>query len=120
MTPRLAYLRILAEILVAAFVGVVVAWKSSWCDPDAFVIPYWHIVLVATGFVFGFFGRSRIWLSALAASWVPLYSALGPMAWAFFFELSMFVWMFAAVFIGAVIGRWAKRVWIRRRARNAA
>lgn len=120
MTHRIAYLRLTAEFLVAAFLGAVIAGESSWCDPDAFVVPYWHLVLVATGVAFGLFGRSRVWVIALVTSWFSLYAAVGPMAWAFRLELIMFVWMFTAVLIGGGIGRWARRFWIRKRAKNAA
>lgn len=108
MIQRKANVRTMAEIFIAAMIGAVIAWKSSWCDLDEPLVPSWYILLLTVGVAFGFVGRSRIWLVAAAMSCVPLYAALVPMRWAFSFELFLFGWMFLFVFIGSGIGRGVK------------
>ena len=52
-------------------IGLVVAWKSWWCDLDEVVAFYCYVVLLAVGIAFDFFGRRRVWIIALTAVGFP-------------------------------------------------
>lgn len=119
MSSRIAKFQVCSEILVAAVLGCIIVNKSSWCDPDEVIAPWWHAVLFALGVVFGFLGRCPAWLIGPATALVVLLAAVVE-SWAFDFELVMFAWFAALVSLGAATGRWLARYRGNKKTRNAA
>lgn len=99
--------------------GAIIVDKSSWCDPDEVIAPYWHAVLFALGVVFGVLGRSPAWAIGLATSLLALLAAFIEF-WAFGFGLVMFGWMAGLVTVGAWTGRWVARYRAGGKVKNAA
>ena len=108
-----------SEILLAVVLGCIIVNKSSWCDPDGVIGPYWHAVLFALGVAFGLLGHCPAWVIGPATALVVLLAAFIE-TWVFGPELLMFSWMAALVSLGAVTGRWVARWLTNRNTKNAA
>jgi len=118
-----ASVRQMAEVLVAVAVGAVVADRSSWCDPDVPISVNFCVCFLASGIVFGLWGRCSPLVIGPATGLISIYWAFKflfeDMAWGsaafeeYEFEVVMFLAMLAIVSLGVVIGRVVRRYLLR-------
>jgi hypothetical protein len=130
MSHNIKNLRVIAELCIAAIIGVVWIIRTSWLDIDAIVPvpPYSYLVLLAIGFAFGCFGRSPVLLIASATSIGSMYMAVDAFVdvgglegflVGMVFAGILFLMMAVVVLIGAAAGRAVKRYWLKKKARYA-
>lgn len=135
-----ASLRELVEVLAAVAVGALIAYVSSWCNPDVPIPFYSYPALLAIGIVFGLWGRCSPLMIGPATGLISIYWALkvlfeyyrelklpfsdigwgSPAYEVYEFEVVMFLVMSAIVLMGAVIGRVARRYWKKKRLQDEA